>query len=97
VVITSKLLPVFTVIDTLAEVKLQYFLHLTILHIVQAHEIILTSVAGKNIQKIVPVFKLEFALGIASTKQRFSSEYGDSDLFLTLLVPIQLSTSSSLE
>jgi len=66
VVITSQLLPVLTVIDTMAEVKLRDLDH-TILCIVQVHEIILTSVAGNNIQKIVPVFKLVFALGILST------------------------------
>jgi hypothetical protein len=67
VVITSQLL--FTVIDMLAEVKLQDLLDHAILCIVQVHEIILTSVAGKNIQKIVPVFKLVFALGIVSTNK----------------------------
>jgi hypothetical protein len=59
----------FTVIDTLAEIKLRDLLDHTILCIVQAHEIILTSVAGNNIQKIVPVFKLVFALGIVSTNK----------------------------
>jgi len=69
VVITSQLLSVFTVIDTVAEVKLRDLLDHTILSIVQVHEIIFTSVAGKNIQKIVPVFKLVFALGIVSTNK----------------------------
>jgi len=67
--ITSQLLSVFTVIDTLAEVKLRDLLDHTILRIVQAHEIILTSVDGNNIQKVVPVFKFVFALGIVSTNK----------------------------
>lgn len=68
-VITSQLLSVFTVIDIVAEVKLRDLDHHTILCIVQVHEIILTSVAGKNIQKIIPVFKLVFALGTLSTNK----------------------------
>ena len=67
VVITSQLL--FKVIDTLAKVKLRGLLDHMILCIVQAHEIILTSVAGKNIHKFVPVFKLVFTLGIVSTNK----------------------------
>jgi hypothetical protein len=84
----------FTVTDTLAEVKLWDLLDHTILHIVQAHEIVLTSVTGKHFQKIVSVFKLGFALDTVSTNKD-SPVNSDSDLFLTLLVPVQLSTSSS--
>lgn len=92
-VITSQLLSLFTVIDTVAEVKLRDLDH-TILCIVQVHEIILTSVAGKNIQKIVPVFKLVFALGTLSTNK---DSPVNTVTVICLLVPIQLSTSSSSE
>lgn len=51
-----------------AEAKLQDLLGHTILHI-EVHEIVLSSVAGKNIQKIVSVFKLGFALDIVSTNK----------------------------
>jgi len=47
----------FTVTDTPAAVKLHGLFYHTILHIVQAHEIVLDSVAGKNIEKIVLVSK----------------------------------------
>jgi hypothetical protein len=89
----------FTVTDTLAEVKLQDLLDHTILRIVQAHEILLARVAGKNIQKIVLVSKWGFdgSTGHSEYKQMFSGEYSDSDLFLTSLVPIQIFTSSSTE
>jgi hypothetical protein len=65
----------FTVTDTLAEVKLQDLLDHTILCIVQAHEILLTRVAGENIQKIVLVSKWGFdgSSGHSEYKQRFSS------------------------
>jgi hypothetical protein len=45
------------VTDTPAEVKLHGLLDYTILHIVQAYEIVLDSVAGKNIEKTVLVSK----------------------------------------
>ena len=50
----------FTVTDTLAEVKLQDLHDHTIIRLVQAHEILLARVAGKNIQKIVLVSKWGF-------------------------------------
>ena len=53
---------------TVAEAKLQDLLGHTILHI-EVHEIVLSSVAGKSIQKIVSVFKLGFALDIVSTNK----------------------------
>jgi hypothetical protein len=89
----------FTVIDTLAEVKLQDLLNHTILRIVQAHEILLSRVAGKIIQKLALVSKWVFdgTTGHSEYKQRFPREYSDSYLFLTSLVPIQLFTSSSTE
>jgi len=43
----------FTVTDTLAAVELHYLLDHTILRIVQAHEIVLDSVAGKFIHLAV--------------------------------------------
>jgi hypothetical protein len=89
----------FTVTDTLAEVKLQDLLDHTILRIVQAHEIILTKVAGENIQKTVLVSKWgsDGSTGHGEYKQMFYGEYSDSDFFLTSLVLIQLFTSSSRE
>ena len=87
----------FTVTDTLAELKLQDLLDHTILRIVQARQIILTRVAGENIQKTVLISKWGFdgSTGHSEYKQILYGEYSDSDLFLTSLIPIQLFTSSA--
>jgi len=61
----------FTVTDTLAAVKLRGLFDHTILRVVQPHDIVLDSVAGKNIDKIVLVSKwgLMVALDIGSTNK----------------------------
>lgn len=56
---------------TVAEAKLQNLFGHTVLHTFETHEIFLTSIAGKNIQKIISVFKFGFALDIVCTNKDY--------------------------
>jgi hypothetical protein len=81
---------------TVTEVKLQDHLDHTVLRIVQTYEVVLARVAGRNIQKILLVFRWGFdgSTGHSEFKQRFSGDYSNSDLFQTSLVPVQVFTPS---
>jgi hypothetical protein len=89
----------FTVTDTPAAVKLHGPFDHTILRIVQEHEIVLFSVAGKMLRQLSWFLNggggFDGSTGHSEYKQSFSGEWSDSDLFLTTPVPIQLFNSSS--
>jgi hypothetical protein len=78
-------------------VRLDLVYH-TVSRTFQAHGIIFAIAAERNIQKIVLVSKWRFdgSTGDNAYKQKFSGEYeySDSDLFLTLAVPIQICAST---